>query len=280
MKKCKGVDCHGMTVTSHEITRSETFWIQAVQQGSFEQEIQFLLKPTGACPQLVNQFGLFIDDDQLLRCQGRLKHTQLPLSSNNLVLLPSQHPFVNLLICKTQELAKHSGVNHTLTILRERFWVLKGRQVTRSMVRSCVTCRRIESLSYASVSSPYLPVKRVSKYPPFSHTGVYFTGLLYINDSKEQTDQQEKVYACLFTCAAMRAVHLELTRDIGVETFVLALCRFASHRGLPATMISDNAKTFKSSSKWITKIVRAPEVQKYLTGNRITWKFIVEKAPW
>ena len=99
MKKCKGVDCHGMTVTSYEITRPEIFWIQAVQQGSFEREIQFLLKPTGACPQLVNQFGFFIDDDQLLRCQGRL---QLTLSSKNPVLLPSRHPFVNVKLMRWQ----------------------------------------------------------------------------------------------------------------------------------------------------------------------------------
>ena len=118
MKKCKGVNCHGMTVTSHKITRSETFWIQAVQQNSFE---EFLLKPIGACTQLVNQFGLFIDSDQLVKCPGRLKHSQLPLPSKNPVLLPSRHPFVNLLICKTHELAKHSGVNQILTILRERF---------------------------------------------------------------------------------------------------------------------------------------------------------------
>ena len=142
-----------------------------------------------------------------------------------------------------------------------------------------MTCRRIEGPPYSSSSSPDLPPERVSEDPPFSHTGVDFVGPLYLNDTQGTSDQ-EKAYVCLFTCAAMRAVHLELTRDMGVENFLLALRRFASRKGLPATLISDNAKTFKSSDKKVLKIARATEVQRYLSGNHISWKFIVEKAPW
>ena len=111
-------------------------------------------------------------------------------------------------------------MNQTLALLRERFWVLKGHQITHSIVRSCVTCRRMEDPSYASASPPDLPVEHVSEDP---HTGVDFAGPLFINDSRGQRDQQLEVYVCLFTCAATRAVHLELTRDIGVETFLLSL---------------------------------------------------------
>ena len=44
--------------------------------------------------------------------------------------------------------------------------------------------------------------------------------------------------------------------------------------------MSDNAKTFQSSAKELIKISRSKEINQYLTNNRITWKFIVEKAPW
>ena len=82
------------------------------------------------------------------------------------------------------------------------------------------------------------------------------------------------------TCATTRAVHLELTRNLTVECFLLAFRRFTSRRGLPTTLISDNAKTFRGASREIKKIVRSKEVQRYLANNRISWKFIVEKAPW
>jgi len=53
-----------------------------------------------------------------------------------------------------------------------------------------------------------------------------------------------------------------------------------SRRGLPATLISDNAKTFKSASKEIRTVSRSEEVQRFLTSNQVTWNFIVERAPW
>jgi len=62
-----------------------------------------------------------------------------------------------------------------------------------------------------------------------------------------------------------------LTTSLDVSSFLLALCRFSARRGLPATLISDNAKSFKAASK---------EVSHYLTNNRIFWNFIAEKVPW
>ena len=99
---------------------------------------------------------------------------------------------------------------------------------------------------------------------------------LYIN----LNGQPQKVYICLFTCAATRAVHLELARDLGFESFLLCFRRFDGRRGLPATLISDNAKTFRSSSKEVSKVARSFEVQRYLANNHTSWKFIAEKAPW
>ena len=91
---------------------------------------------------------------------------------------------------------------------------------------------------------------------------------------------ETKSYICLFTCASTRAVHLELTHGLDVNSFLLAFRRFVGRRGLPATIISDNATTFRSSAKELKRITRSPEVFKYLTENGVMWKFIVEKAPW
>ena len=65
---------------------------------------------------------------QILRCHGRINNSSLPQTSENPILLPSSHPYVNLLICHTHKRVKHSAVTNTLTTLRESFWILKGRQ--------------------------------------------------------------------------------------------------------------------------------------------------------
>lgn len=48
----------------------------------------------------------------------------------------------------------------------------------------------------------------------------------------------------------------------------------------PALLLSDNAKTFKAACKEIRRLCRAEEVWRYLADKKISWKFIVEKAPW
>ena len=113
---------------------------------------------------------------------------------------------------------------------------------------------------------PQLPKDRVGDHPPFAVTGVDFAGLLYANTSQGQ----DKVYICLFTCGVTRAVHLELTVDLTANSFLHAFRRFASRRGLPTKMISDNAKTFTASAREVKKIVCTPEVQQYLVDKRVT----------
>lgn len=121
----------------------------------------------------------------------------------------------------------------------------------------------------------------VSDDPPFTHTGLDFAGPLFIQPKPNDNNcPSTKVYVLLLTCASTRAVHLELTQGVSVQDFLLAFRRFASRRGLPATITSDNAKAFKSSSKEICKIIRSQEVWRFLVDRRVKWQFIVERAPW
>ena len=110
----------------------------------------------------------------------------------------------------------------------------------KKIIRSCVTCNKLEGLPYSSVAPPDLPSIRSSDDPPFSHTGIDFAGPLFV----KVEDKSDKAYVCLFTCSSTRAIHLELTSDLSVSSFLLLFCRFVSRRGLPVTLISDNTKTF------------------------------------
>ena len=172
------------------------------------------------------------------------------------MLLPSRHHVVELVIRDAHERMLHGGVNTTLTTIRERFWIIRGRQTVKKNLRRCVKCRKIEGKHYSLPQPPELPGERVSDDPPFAHTGIDFAGPLYTSE-KVENPEDAKAYVCLFTCASTRAVHLELTKRLSAEAFMLAFRRFTSRRGLPATVVSDNAKTFKAASKDIVKIVRA-----------------------
>ena len=61
----------------------------------------------------MNQFGLFLDDDHVLRCKGRLNNASLNLGSKNPIFLPNKSKFVELLIREVHDKIKHSGLRDT-----------------------------------------------------------------------------------------------------------------------------------------------------------------------
>lgn len=64
-------------LNARALKRSETLWIRKVQASSFSGKISYLQKGQKAKPRRVDQFILFLDGDQVLRCQGRINHASL-----------------------------------------------------------------------------------------------------------------------------------------------------------------------------------------------------------
>nr|XP_022904604.1 uncharacterized protein LOC111416738 [Onthophagus taurus] len=87
----------------------------------------------------------------------------------------------------------------------------------------------------------------------------------------------------LFTCAVVRAVHLELVPDLITECCIRGLRRFIARRGVPDVVYSDNAKTFKRTDLELRKlsaILESEKIQDLVRKHRIHWRFIAERAPW
>ena len=123
-------------ITATDVKVAEELWIRSVQSESFGVELTYCqTNETYVAPLRVSQFGLFIDDHGLLRCRGRINNALLNVDSKNPVLLPSSHAWVKLLIQHVHREIKHSGTADTLATLRERYWILKGRQTVQKVIR-------------------------------------------------------------------------------------------------------------------------------------------------
>lgn len=196
-------------LSATEIKQAEWYWIKTVQASSFKDEINFFTKKSQLPPlPRIRQFGLYRDYEGILRCKGGLNNAHLPTTSRNPVLLPSKSDSVNLVIKDVQHRVKRSGVRDTLTALREHYWVLRGREAAKRIVKNCVPFRKFDGVPFKSQPTPDLPDMRLADAPPFPYTGVDFAGPLYVTSSKESQDTEknsEKAHICLFTCASTRA---------------------------------------------------------------------------
>ena len=179
-------------LTALDINNAEIVWINSVQLSSFENEIRYLTRKKTkddslTIPKLVAQFGLYLDSQGIIRCGGRIGNSSLTSNSKHPILLPLKNHFVTLLIEHTHKnTALHNGIRDTLTALRERFWVIRGREAVKKVIRKCVVCLKHEGLPYGTHQPGDLPKTRVSDDPPFSHVGLDFAGPIYF-DSKDRS---------------------------------------------------------------------------------------------
>ena len=109
----------------------------------------------------MKQFNLYLDEDKIIRCKGRINNADTTEESKNLVLLPSSHRYTELLITERNDRVHHNGVRETLNAIRETHWVLKGREVVKRVIRKCTICRRYEGKPLTAPPSPDLATDRV-----------------------------------------------------------------------------------------------------------------------
>ncbi len=268
-------------LTADELKAAEKLWIKSIQASSYKDEEQYLSQVNKKEPLLVKQLGLFRDQENIIRCHGRIDESSLSLSEKQPILLPPKHHFTDLVILGHHETVHHNGIKETLNSIREKYWIVRGREAVKRIVRRCVVCKKLEGMSFNTPRTAPLPPSRVCDAPPFTNTGVDFAGPLFVtNRAPPETEKTSKAYVCLWTCASTRAIHLELVPNLSVPTFLQAFRRFSARRGLPTRLLSDNAKTFKGAAQEVKKIVRSKEIQQHLVNKGVTWDFIIEKAPW
>ena len=104
-------------------------------------------------------------------------------------------------------------------------------------------CQKYQGGPFKMPSMSLWPSNKMIRSLPFQCTGLDYLGPLYIKHGNYADSR--KVWVCLFTCVAVRAIHLEIVADLSAEEFLLALRHFYARRGKPQQIVLDNAPQFK-----------------------------------
>ena len=264
-------------LSAEEIMKAELYWIRTIQFEFYKTELDALkLKRTINKQSSLFNLRPYLDENEVLRVTGRLQFLSATEDEKHPIIIPRESRFTYLLVLKIHKDTKHSGVSTMITILRKRFWIPRIRPLVKNVVNNCVICKRMYGKPLTEIEAP-LPKDRLQYGKTFEVVGVDFAGPLFAKDCSN------KFYIVLFTCATVRAIHLEIVPSLTVEDFIRSLRRFVARRGLPSIIYSDNAKTYKRSAFEITylnALMESPKFVEFLTNNKIKWKNIVERAPW
>ena len=232
---------------------------------------------------LARDLNVFLDAG-LLRCRGRLEHSDLKWESKYPIYLPKEARLSLLIIKELHDNAHNCGINNLLAMLRQRYWVPQGRRTVKNAIFSKETrflhCIRYKLDAYKLPSEPPLPHQRVLQFRPFLHIGVDYFGPIRV----QGVNEEEKVWVAIFTCMSCRAIHMEVVPDCSTSSFLTCFRRFVARRGLPKLINSDNGKQFVLGSKVILSVwsdlLKNHIVHQLTERQGIEWRFNTEKAPW
>ena len=262
-----------------QIIEAENFLFRLSQQQSFDEDINQLAhnKPIQKQRSRLIQLTPSIDEDGIIRSNSRLANAPVSTATKKPIILDGRNRIIRLFLELQHNINGHVGVEQQTHIIQLNFWVLQCKTVMKKISNRCYECRRQRQLNSQPQMSD-LPSYRFSVKPvAFKETGVDIFGPFEIYS---QINLAMKVYCCLFTCLTIRAVHIEVTRNLQKESCIMAFQRFFSRRGLPERIHSDNALYFTSTAMTFEESsFTTTEIQRYAESKKIAWKFIPPGAP-
>lgn len=181
--------------------------------------------------------------EEIIRVGGRLERANNSFYAKHPIIIPPKHQITKLIILHYHVQDGHAGATHVLSSIRQKYWIVKGQSEVRRVLSKCLECKKRSGQLGIQIMAP-LPEARVTHCEyPFAKVGIDYFGPLTVKQKRSHV----KRYRCIFTCMAVRAVHIEIAHSLETESFLGALSRFMSRRGIPTAIFSDNGTNFKGA---------------------------------
>lgn len=265
-----------------ELNHALVLIIKSVQY-EFSNDIRCLQSDT-LLPSKSKILGLnpFLDTEGILRVGGRLQSAEVSFDKKHQILLPKHH-FTRLLFSHEHKRLLHAGPQLLLSVIRDKYWPLDGRNLARFTVHKCVICFRNKPVNVSPQMGNF-PKDRVKQAFPFQVSGVDYAGPLTIKDRMGRGCKTSKCYVAVFVCFSTKAIHLELVSNLSTEAFLASLKRFIARRGKPTKLFSDNGSNFIGADRELKQLVERLKsdenlILAELAQEGISWSFIPPSSP-
>ena len=114
-----------------------------------------------------------------------------------------------------QEIA-HAGIQYTLMLTRQKYWIIKGLSSVRHYLNQCNACNLQKARPVRQLMAD-LPASRLAAHnKPFFNTGCDYFGPLPYKEGRSE----RKAWGLLFTCLSTRAIHVELIISLDLSNFI------------------------------------------------------------
>ena len=91
---------------------------------------------------LINLCPFVESSSKCIRLGGRLKHANISENEKHPFILPADSHLSKLIARSYHLRCLHGGAQLTLSLLREKYWIVHSRQLVKSVISKCPTCIR------------------------------------------------------------------------------------------------------------------------------------------
>ena len=223
------------------------------------------------------KLNAFVDSDGLVRVGGRLRRGDLTLEECHPIVIPGKHHVATLLVRHLHARAQHQGRTFTQGIIRSSgYWIVGGSRLVNRVINQCVKCRKLRARNQQQKMAD-LPVDRLTVAPPFSYVGLDVFGPWKVTARRTRGGLAEsKRWAVIFTCLAVRAVHIEVIESMDASNFINALRRFLAIRGPAKRLRSDCGSNFVGARNELQVSLKPEDVNSvrtFLFNEGCEWVF-------
>jgi len=112
----------------------------------------------------------------------------------------------------------------------------------------------------------------VPNEPPFTRVGVDYFGPIEVKRGRSMV----KRYGVVFTCLAIRAIHLEVAHSLDTDSCINAFRRFIARRGQVKKIRSDNGTNFVGAKRELQEEIdkwNQAKISDTLSQQNIEWEF-------
>ena len=158
-------------VSMKEVDEDKKLWVK------YE---QYFIQKDSKYEKMKNSLNLYFDGNSLIRSKTRFSElTEISYERKHPLLLRNNFCFTKLIVLDSHETVFHNGVDIILNFIRATYWIIKGRQTAKSILRECLTCKLIYGETVIPPKQPSLPSFRVDYTHPFETVGSGYAGPMF-----------------------------------------------------------------------------------------------------
>ena len=173
--------------------------------------------------------------DGLLTVGGRLSRSAIPLELKHPMIIPKDSHVFRLLLQHIHERVGHSGRNHMLSRLSQRYWIPCANYLARKIINDWLFCRRRRGKVAEQKMADFSQDCVSPDLPPFTHVSIDYFGPIEVIRGRARI----KRCGVIFTCLVCRAVHLEVASHLDTDSCINAFRRFICRRGPVSSIRTD-----------------------------------------